>query len=169
MAEPAVVHGVKKFQLSSLISHFLVFGLGLAIGITFNSSVSRFSSTFQLCQLSFSPPPEREFGRPENVGNQMRKFPAMKSGRKVAFMFMTRGELPLGGLWERFFRGNEGLYSIYVHSNPSFNATDPQNSVFYGRRIPSKVSNIISILYINFKFLHFYYWNLSLVSFGRPK
>nr|CAB3493365.1 unnamed protein product [Digitaria exilis] len=28
---------------------------------------------------------------------------------KVAFMFLTRGPLPLAPLWERFFRGHEGL------------------------------------------------------------
>lgn len=59
---------------------------------------------------------------------------------KVAFMFLTKGPVFLAPLWERFFKGNEGFYSIYVHSHPSFNETLPQSSVFYGRRIPSKVS-----------------------------
>ncbi|KAL4328828.1 hypothetical protein AHAS_Ahas13G0239100 [Arachis hypogaea] len=60
---------------------------------------------------------------------------------KVAFMFLTKGPLYLGPLWERFFKGNEGFYSIYIHSHPSFNASSvPKTSVFYGRRIPSKVS-----------------------------
>ncbi|KAK2987572.1 hypothetical protein RJ640_012342 [Escallonia rubra] len=58
---------------------------------------------------------------------------------KVAFMFLTKGDLPLAPLWERFFRGHEGLYSIYVHCQPSFNGTFPEESVFRGRRIPSKV------------------------------
>ncbi|CAN1224293.1 Glycosyltransferase BC10 [Linum grandiflorum] len=57
---------------------------------------------------------------------------------KVAFMFLTRGPLPLAPLWELFFRGHEGLYSIYVHNLPSYNETDPVDSVFYGRRIPSQ-------------------------------
>ncbi|XP_057751058.1 glycosyltransferase BC10-like [Arachis stenosperma] len=58
---------------------------------------------------------------------------------KVAFMFLTKGPLYLGPLWERFFKGNEGFYSIYIHSHPSFNASSvPKTSVFYGRRIPSK-------------------------------
>ncbi|XP_061344937.1 glycosyltransferase BC10-like [Gastrolobium bilobum] len=61
-----------------------------------------------------------------------------KQTPKVAFMFLTKGPLFLAPLWEKFFRGNEGLYSIYVHSNPSFNKTVPQSSVFHGRRIPSK-------------------------------
>ncbi|XP_042500461.1 glycosyltransferase BC10-like [Macadamia integrifolia] len=58
---------------------------------------------------------------------------------KVAFMFLTRGPLPFAPLWEKFFQGNEGLYSIYVHSDPSFNESEiDQGSVFYGRSIPSK-------------------------------
>nr|KYP61559.1 hypothetical protein KK1_016054 [Cajanus cajan] len=57
---------------------------------------------------------------------------------KVAFMFLAKGPLFLGPLWERFFKGNQGFYSIYVHSHPSFNDTVPQTSVFHGRRIPSK-------------------------------
>ncbi|CAI9113538.1 OLC1v1014152C1 [Oldenlandia corymbosa var. corymbosa] len=57
---------------------------------------------------------------------------------KVAFMFLVRGELPLAPLWELFFKGHEGLYSIYVHALPSFHGTLPDVSVFHGRRIPSK-------------------------------
>ncbi|KAL6973562.1 hypothetical protein U1Q18_027747, partial [Sarracenia purpurea var. burkii] len=57
---------------------------------------------------------------------------------KVAFLFLARGPLPLAPLWEKFFEGHEGFYSVYVHSHPSFNETVPENSVFYGRRILSK-------------------------------
>ncbi|XP_020594321.1 uncharacterized protein LOC110034394, partial [Phalaenopsis equestris] len=57
---------------------------------------------------------------------------------KVAFMFLTRGPLPLSPLWERFFKGNEGLYSIYVHSLPGYKASFPPESVFYNRQIPSQ-------------------------------
>ncbi|CAI0436552.1 unnamed protein product [Linum tenue] len=57
---------------------------------------------------------------------------------KVAFMFLTRGPLPLAPLWELFFKGHEGFYSVYVHNLPNYNHTDPLDSVFHGRRIPSK-------------------------------
>ncbi|XP_047308413.1 glycosyltransferase BC10-like [Impatiens glandulifera] len=57
---------------------------------------------------------------------------------KVAFMFLIRGPIPLAPIWEKFFDGHNGFYSIYVHSDPGFNETDPKNSVFHGRRIPSK-------------------------------
>lgn len=57
---------------------------------------------------------------------------------KVAFMFLTRGPLPLATLWERFFKGHEGLYSIYVHTHPGFKLDVPSSSVFHRRQIPSK-------------------------------
>ncbi|KAG2728886.1 hypothetical protein I3760_01G224500 [Carya illinoinensis] len=58
---------------------------------------------------------------------------------KIAFMFLTKGQLPMAPLWERFFKGNEDLYSIYVHSLPSYNASFTP-SVFYRRQIPSQLA-----------------------------
>uniref|UniRef100_A0A0A9DBT7 Uncharacterized protein n=1 Tax=Arundo donax TaxID=35708 RepID=A0A0A9DBT7_ARUDO len=58
---------------------------------------------------------------------------------KVAFIFLAHGPLPLAPLWERFFRGNEGRYSIYVHTMPAYRANFTSDSVFYQRQIPSKV------------------------------
>ncbi|XP_042413991.1 glycosyltransferase BC10-like [Zingiber officinale] len=70
---------------------------------------------------------------------RIRRPPSAESKPKVAFLFLTRGELPLAPLWEKFFEGNEGLYSVYVHANPEFNGSaPPKGSAFYGRRIPSK-------------------------------
>ncbi|KAL6847851.1 hypothetical protein ACP4OV_021979 [Aristida adscensionis] len=57
---------------------------------------------------------------------------------KVAFMFLVRGDLPLRPLWEKFFAGHHGLYSIYVHAHPSYTGSPPPDSVFYGRMIPSQ-------------------------------
>ncbi|CAN4115459.1 unnamed protein product [Withania somnifera] len=58
---------------------------------------------------------------------------------KVAFMFLARGSLPLAPLWERFFKGHEGRYSIYIHSQPSFKRDAPEEGpIFHGRRVPSK-------------------------------
>ncbi|KAK9079830.1 hypothetical protein SSX86_001503 [Deinandra increscens subsp. villosa] len=59
---------------------------------------------------------------------------------KIAFMFLTKGPLPLAPLWERFFKGHEGLYSIYIHSLPSYEAKFSHKSVFYKRQIPSQVA-----------------------------
>ncbi|KAI3665554.1 hypothetical protein L6452_44181 [Arctium lappa] len=57
---------------------------------------------------------------------------------KVAFMFMTPGPMPLSPLWELFFKGHKGLFTIYIHPHPDYNDTFPQDSVFYGTRIASQ-------------------------------
>ncbi|XP_072965277.1 glycosyltransferase BC10-like [Typha angustifolia] len=67
------------------------------------------------------------------------KYPYRHS-RKIAFLFLTRRELPLAPLWEKFFEGHEGLYSIYFHPDPSYIGSPKHTSVFYGRRIPSKAT-----------------------------
>lgn len=59
--------------------------------------------------------------------------------KKIAFMFLTAGPLPLASVWEAFFRGNEGLYSVYVHSHPNHQPEFMSDSVFYGRHVPSQV------------------------------
>lgn len=58
---------------------------------------------------------------------------------KVALMFLTKGPLPLAPLWERFLKGHEELFSIYIHSLPSFKPNFTHTSVFHGRQIPSQV------------------------------
>ncbi|KAG8044136.1 hypothetical protein GUJ93_ZPchr0044g38084 [Zizania palustris] len=58
---------------------------------------------------------------------------------KVAFMFLAgRGVLPLAPLWERFFRGHEGLFSVYVHAPPGMVINVSNDSPFYRRQIPSQ-------------------------------
>lgn len=70
---------------------------------------------------------------------QIKKYPFNRVP-KIAFMFLTKGSLPLAPLWERFFKGHSGLYSIYIHSLPSYQADFPPTSVFYGRQVPSQVA-----------------------------
>lgn len=64
---------------------------------------------------------------------------------KVAYMFLTRGPLPLEPLWERYFEGHEDLYSIYIHAHPNFLPNFQPDSVFYRRNIPSKVCTLHSL------------------------
>uniref|UniRef100_A0A1D1Z5W7 MscS family inner membrane protein YnaI n=1 Tax=Anthurium amnicola TaxID=1678845 RepID=A0A1D1Z5W7_9ARAE len=70
---------------------------------------------------------------------QVKRYPFQRVP-KIAFMFLSKGPLPLYPLWERFLRGHDGRYSIYIHSLPSYQADFPPTSPFYGRQIPSKVS-----------------------------
>jgi hypothetical protein len=102
----------------------------------------------------------REFLRPPSVTHDMNddeltwrasmvpkidEFP-FEYNPKVAFMFITRGPVSLSPLWELFFKGNEEFYSIYVHSDPSYNESEAESDLFRGRRIPSKVSLILTSL-----------------------
>ncbi|KAJ3681431.1 hypothetical protein LUZ60_015920 [Juncus effusus] len=57
---------------------------------------------------------------------------------KVAFLFMTRGPLPFAPLWDKFFKGHEGLYSVYLHTLPDYKLNVSKESAFYGRQIPSE-------------------------------
>lgn len=68
---------------------------------------------------------------------KMEKYP-FKRVPKVAFMFLTRGPLPFLPLWERFFGGHGGLFSIYVHTSPGVILNVDPDSVFYGRQVPSQ-------------------------------
>ncbi|KAL8166506.1 hypothetical protein V2J09_008005 [Rumex salicifolius] len=70
---------------------------------------------------------------------RIKKYPYVRTP-KIAFMFLTKGPLPLAPLWEKFFMGNEEHYSIYIHSLPSYNEEFPSTSVFYKRHIPSQLS-----------------------------
>lgn len=36
---------------------------------------------------------------------------------KIAFLFLTSGALPFERLWDKFFQGHEGKFSIYVHAS----------------------------------------------------
>ncbi|XVF25081.1 hypothetical protein REPUB_Repub13aG0183100 [Reevesia pubescens] len=49
------------------------------------------------------------------------------------------GPLPLAPLWDRFFKGHEGQYSIYVHALPSYVTGYPPSSAFHRRQIPSQM------------------------------
>lgn len=50
---------------------------------------------------------------------------AMLLQPKIAFLFLVRGPLPLAPIWERFFKGHHGRYSVFVHaSSPNFTVDD---------------------------------------------
>ncbi|XP_058752628.1 glycosyltransferase BC10 [Vicia villosa] len=57
---------------------------------------------------------------------------------KLAFMFLTRGPLPMLPLWERFFQGHYNLFNIYIHAPPGYVLNVSHSSPFYRRNIPSQ-------------------------------
>ena len=52
---------------------------------------------------------------------------------KIAFLFMTRGPMPLEDLWATFFdwKADPKDYSVYVHTQPGFKYSN--DSIFYGK------------------------------------
>ncbi|KAA3485968.1 Advillin [Gossypium australe] len=43
--------------------------------------------------------------------------PVQSKNPKIAFMFLTPSSLPFEKLWDMFFRGHEGKFSVYVHAS----------------------------------------------------
>ncbi|XP_047327132.1 glycosyltransferase BC10-like [Impatiens glandulifera] len=56
---------------------------------------------------------------------------------KIAFLFLTNTNLHFAPLWEKFFKGNERFYNIYVHAYPSSAVSSP-GGVFENRFIAAK-------------------------------
>ncbi|KAH9602375.1 hypothetical protein KSS87_011413 [Heliosperma pusillum] len=71
---------------------------------------------------------------------RIKKYPFHRKP-KIAFMFLTKGPLPLAPLWERFFTANQGRFSIYIHSMPGYTEDFSSTSVFYRRNVPSKCNH----------------------------
>ncbi|CAM0879048.1 unnamed protein product [Alopecurus aequalis] len=73
-----------------------------------------------------------------SMAPRMKSMPKHVITPKIAFLFLVRGDLPLRPLWDKFFQGHEGLYSIYVHASPGYTSSPPVDSPFFGRMIPSQ-------------------------------
>ncbi|KAK5817968.1 hypothetical protein PVK06_022897 [Gossypium arboreum] len=155
----------KPFTIHNLVYYAISFTFGLSIGILFSlqlkSSSPRPLVFFQAASnLVSSTSPPVPLPSPRNgifnsstgislkeeyqsvmhdMSDQELLLRASSRVPKIVFMFLTGGPLPLAPLWEIFFEGHQGFYTIYVHSHPRYNQTVPQTSVFHGRRIPSQV------------------------------
>lgn len=64
------------------------------------------------------------------------------SNKKIAFLFLTRGPLPLEDIWREFFRwrGNSSLYSVYAHPHHGYKY--PPTSFFHGKEVPSNIGKV---------------------------
>ncbi|MBA0603291.1 hypothetical protein Gorai_003442 [Gossypium raimondii] len=78
------------------------------------------------CTLLNQPPapkiPTRELTDDETISQvvikEILKTPPVESNnRKIAFLFLTPGQLPFEPLWAKFFQGHEGRFSVYVHAS----------------------------------------------------
>ncbi|KAJ7943131.1 Core-2/I-branching beta-1,6-N-acetylglucosaminyltransferase family protein [Quillaja saponaria] len=152
-----------QLQLIHILSYFLLLGCGVSLEIIISTYSKTFSFSLQFTQFSLSNTSHlqipnvshiglKDYLKPPDVMHDMddaellwrasmtpkiQDYPFDRVP-KVAFMFLTRGPVFLAPLWEKFFKGHEGLYSIYVHSNPSYNGSYTESPVVTGRRIPSK-------------------------------
>jgi hypothetical protein len=92
----------------------IAFGIGLAITLSL------------LCNLVYSSTPIIED----------------RTDRKIAFLFLTRGALPLEDIWREFFRwkGNTSLYTVYAHPHHGYKY--PPTSFFHGKEVRSDVGKV---------------------------
>lgn len=153
-------HRVFPFKIFKTLTLILILGGGLSLFSIYmtktfavHNMVMQARSTFQSCfeekinlqhwikppsNLMHSMSDEELFWRASFVP-QVKKYP-YKRVPKIAFMYLTRGPLPLAPIWEKFYEGNRGLYSIYIHSLPSYISNFSSDSVFYNKQIPSQVT-----------------------------
>ncbi|KAJ8445607.1 hypothetical protein Cgig2_018548 [Carnegiea gigantea] len=145
------------FQIEAFFS-----GLALSFGITLGLYSERFSlnplQTLRTVTIAGALPPlppvrgltplpsshvraaKETQALPRKVATVAAKMKKLPEKKKIAFMFLARGSLPFAPFWEEFFKGHHGLYSIYVHADPSFNSSSELDTgVFRGRKIPSQV------------------------------
>ncbi|PSS20755.1 Xylosyltransferase [Actinidia chinensis var. chinensis] len=68
------------------------------------------------------PTPAREFTDDEIASHVVIRDilsapPTQSKNPKIAFLFLTPGALPFERLWDKFFHGHEGRFSVYVHAS----------------------------------------------------
>ncbi|PWA96696.1 core-2/I-branching beta-1,6-N-acetylglucosaminyltransferase family protein [Artemisia annua] len=51
------------------------------------------------------------------ISNILNTPPMPTKNPKIAFMFLSPGSLPLERLWDKFFQGHEGRFSVYIHAS----------------------------------------------------
>lgn len=135
-------------ELYSLINHFSVPTTRVEDNCTGSDICERRDcSSFQMFihpdNLTHAMSDDELFWRASMVSKKENYYP-FKRVPKVAFMFLTRGPLPMLPLWERFFSGHDKLFSIYVHALPGYELNVSSSSVFYRRQIPSQVFLFLS-------------------------
>ncbi|KAK8345385.1 hypothetical protein V6Z12_A07G145000 [Gossypium hirsutum] len=89
-----------------------------------NSDVACYVFSSRGCKVltDWLPPPKRELTDEEIISRVVVRDildtpPVESKNPKIAFMFLTPGSLPFEKLWDMFFRGNEGRFSVYIHAS----------------------------------------------------
>ncbi|KAI7746600.1 hypothetical protein M8C21_010204 [Ambrosia artemisiifolia] len=81
-----------------------------------------FSSSSCRMISRWRPPPERELSEEETTARVVIKnllnTPSIQTKNpKIAFMFLSPGSLAFERLWDRFFQGHEGRFSIHIYAS----------------------------------------------------
>ncbi|XP_022949942.1 uncharacterized protein LOC111453184 [Cucurbita moschata] len=78
-----------------------------------------------------------------SLSRRLRPPPGSFLGRpKIAFLFLTRRNLPLDFLWGSFFQnGDVANFSIYIHSAPGFvfDESTTRSHFFFGRQLENSI------------------------------
>lgn len=78
-----------------------------------------------------------------SLSRRLRPPPGLFLGRpKIAFLFLTRRNLPLDFLWGSFFQnGDVANFSIYIHSAPGFvfDESTTRSHFFFGRQLENSI------------------------------
>ncbi|MQL76271.1 hypothetical protein Taro_008664, partial [Colocasia esculenta] len=149
-----------SMRLIKVVSALVIFMAGAVLGLSVSSHFTRYSQAdlfFPTTLYTSNCDKEylgiKDYVNPRKVKHTMTddelfwratmvpkkaEYP-FKRVPKVAFMFLTRGALPFVPLWEKFFRGHEDLFSVYIHSLPNYKLNVSSTSPFYGRQVPSQV------------------------------
>ncbi|RVW44378.1 hypothetical protein CK203_071019 [Vitis vinifera] len=165
MKSTTVDRHIGLLNLAKTLSFLVVFVAGVVVGMTASSQINRYfvsqaklyfysNMNNHFSAMQIPNPALRNCSSEANLTHgfsdnelfwrasmvpRRAEYP-FKRVPKVAFMFLTRGPLPLMPLWERFFEGHRKYFSVYVHALPGFELNVSMHSAFYKRQIPSKVS-----------------------------
>ncbi|KAL3830126.1 hypothetical protein ACJIZ3_018928 [Penstemon smallii] len=80
------------------------------------------SNSCEVIQSWLPPAPARELTDNEIasrvvIRDVLNMPPTLSLSPKIAFLFLTPGALPFEKLWDKFFQGHEGRFSVYVHAS----------------------------------------------------
>ncbi|PPR93704.1 hypothetical protein GOBAR_AA26973 [Gossypium barbadense] len=115
-------HLKRPLWIIILVTFVIIFLITAYVSPLSSSTACYFFSSGD-CTLYQSPSfPARELSDEETISQVVIKEilntpPIQSADSKIAFLFLTPGTLPFELLWDKFLRGHEGRFSVYVHAS----------------------------------------------------
>ncbi|CAI5512602.1 unnamed protein product [Closterium sp. Naga37s-1] len=141
------VRGQYVFRGSTVdLADCRLFHAALTTPSPFNATFSTLSRSDPL-PLPLSEPSSSSTSSPSSASSSSSTSPSAPSSPsaaappipKIAFLFLTRGPLPLAPLWERFLRNHSAYFSAYMHAaTPGFRVEPRVRKSLNLRAVPSK-------------------------------